>query len=81
MKHLELSKGQKAQSWCNKNGIYIYPIVNLNAPRYNEGKNNIPKVQIEINNKGKRNIDKNYYKQNLELSKKIEEYYIYYFVG
>ena len=77
---MKTNRGLKAQSWCNKNGIYIYPITDLKAPRYNEGKNNIPKVQIEINNKGKRNIDKNYYKQNLELSKKIDEYYIYYFV-
>lgn len=76
---MKTNKGLKAQKWCNDNGILIYPITNSKAPRYNEGRNNIQKVQIEINNKGRINVDKNYYKQNEELSKKIEDYYIYYF--
>ena len=78
---MKTNKGLKAQKWCNDNGIFIYPITSTKAPKYNEGRNNIQKVQIEINNKGRINVDVNYYKQNEELSKKIEDYYIYYCFG
>jgi hypothetical protein len=76
---LKINKGLIAQSWCNKNGIIIYPVTDLKAPKYNEGKKNIQKVQIEINNRGRINRDKTYYKQNEEVAQKIADYYIFYF--
>jgi hypothetical protein len=76
---LKTNKSLKAQKWCNDNGIIIYPVTDLKAPKYNVGRNNIQKVQIEINNRGRINRDKTYYKQNEEVAQKIADYYIFYF--
>ena len=56
-------------SWCNKNGITIYPVpIKSNK-----------KVLIEINDKGKIKTGKNLYTQDDTLTKKIHELYEYYF--
>jgi len=68
-----------ALKWCHNNGIIIYPVTDLTAPKYSLGKRNIQKVQIEINNKGKISKDKKWYKQDEELSNKITEYYLFYY--
>lgn len=62
-------------SWCNKNGITIYPVP-INE-FYFVGKRKINYVNIEININGKTKIGKGKYKQDLELREKIKELYNY----
>ena len=66
---------QKNISWCNKNGITIYPVP-INE-FYFVGKRKINYVNIEININGKTKIGKGKYKQDLELREKIKELYNY----
>ena len=62
-------------SWCNKNGITIYPVP-INE-FYFVGKRKINYVNIEININGKTKTGKGKYKQDLELREKIKELYNY----
>jgi hypothetical protein len=69
-----------AMKWCLDNNIKIYPVTGPKAPTYFGGKIKVQKVNIEINNRGKISLDKNWYTQE-EVTDKIIEYYKYYYDG
>ena len=60
-------------SLCLSNGILIYPVVIRES--YFDGKKKVNYVRIEINDRGKKTIGKDRYKQNDELTNKVYQLY------
>lgn len=75
--YIENGLGFKAMNWCNHNNIKIYPVP-LNK-KYSNGKYGQHWCVIEIDKQGIKKRGTQWYTQNMKLTDKILELYVYFY--